>query len=633
MCGIYGKIRFDGRPASREDGVRSCDALSHRGPDDHGVYVRDGVCLAHSRLSIIDLSSLGHQPMANEHGSFWIVFNGEIYNFQDLRPGLEQKGHVFRSRTDTEVLLHLFEEEGSSCVERMRGMFAFAIWDEKNRTLFLARDRVGKKPLFYYHGKDFISFCSELRPLVGDPEIPVEVDREGIHHYLTYQSVPAPFTAYRGIRKLPPGHWLQVRDEKVEIRRYWKLSFTPKYPADTPRRQAELEDELLGKIRDSVRLRLMSDVPLGALLSGGVDSSGIVALMAEATPGTPVKTFSVGFQEKEYNELEFARQVASLFHTDHREFTLRPDMLSVLPLLVEHFGEPFADSAAIPTYYISKVARDHVTVALCGDGGDESFAGYTRYKINRLLRGFDVIPHGISRSIYQMLEAIPNSPSDHKYLWIAKRFFKSISSTPATRYLRFLTHFDREMKEKLYTTEFARAMEGIDSDEIAVARFRETDADNLLDAILYVDIHTYLPDTLLPKVDITSMANSIEMRSPLLDHELMEFAARLPVNWKFRHLTTKYMLKKVFGKFLPPDLLHRPKKGFSVPLNRWFRTELKEMVHDTLLSSRASGRGYFRDDAVRRILDEQSRDTWHWHHHIYNLLMLELWHRRFIDRR
>jgi asparagine synthase (glutamine-hydrolysing) len=633
MCGIYGKIRFDGRPASREDGERSCDALRHRGPDDHGVYVREQACLAHARLSIIDLSPLGHQPMTNEDGSRWIVFNGEIYNFQDLRPGLERKGHVFRSRSDTEVLLHLYEEEGPACVERLRGMFAFAVWDEKNRTLFLARDRVGKKPLFYYRGRDFLSFCSELRPLVGDPEIPVEVDREGIHHYLTYQSVPAPFTAYRGIRKLPPGHWLRAKDENVEIRRYWKLSFMPKCPADTPARRAELEEKLLEKIRESVRLRLVSDVPLGALLSGGVDSSGVVALMAGETAGAPVKTFSVGFHEKEYDELEYARRVASLYRTDHREFTLRPDMLSVLPLLVEHFGEPFADSAAIPTYYISQVARRHVTVALCGDGGDESFAGYHRYKLNALLRGTEFIPEFLSRGIFRLLNGLPHSPDIHSPIWIAKRFFQFLSLSPESRNLRFCSHFDGALKKDLYTPEFADLMSGIDSDEIVLSRYKETDADNLLDATLYADIHTYLPDTLLPKVDVTSMANSLEMRSPLLDHDLMEFAARLPAGWKLRRLTTKHILKKVFGHFLPRDLLARPKMGFGVPLGHWFRTDLKEMVHDTLLSPRAIGRGYFREGTVRRILDEQAQNRWHWHYHIYNLLMLELWHRRFIDRR
>jgi asparagine synthase (glutamine-hydrolysing) len=425
---------------------------------------------------------------------------------------------------------------------------------------------------------------------------------------------------------------MTIREGREELRRYWKLSFTPKHPADTPARRARLEEELLEKVREAVRVRLVSDVPLGALLSGGVDSSGVVALMSRENPGKPVKTFSVGFREKEFNELEYAREVALLYGTDHKEFTLHPDMLSVLPLLVERFGEPFADSAAIPTYYISRVAREHVTVALCGDGGDESFAGYHRYKLNALLRGVDFIPHALSRGVFRALNTIPHSPSIHSPLWIAKRAFQFLSLSPERRNLRFCSHFDAGLKAELYTPEFAGRMAGIDSDEIVLARYRETDADNLLDATLYADIHTYLPDTLLPKVDVTSMATSLETRSPLLDHELMEFAARLPAEMKLRRLTTKYVLKKVFGTLLPEKLLSRPKMGFGVPLGQWFRTELKDMVRDTLLSPRALGRGYFREEAVRKILDEQARNRWHWHYHIYNLLMLELWHRRFIDR-
>jgi asparagine synthase (glutamine-hydrolysing) len=606
MCGIYGKIRFDGRPADVMDAERACAAMRHRGPDDQGVYASGVACLGHTRLSVIDLSPLGHQPMRNEDGSLWIVFNGEIYNFQELRPVLEGKGHVFRSRTDTEVILHLLEEDGEACVERLRGMFAFAIWNEKERTLFLARDRVGKKPIFYYRGEKFFSFCSELAPLVADPEIPVEVDSVSIHHYLTFQSVPAPNSAYRDVRKLLPGHWMRVSTGQKDSRRYWKLSFGDKFSADTTARRADLEERLLEKLGESIRVRLESDVPLGALLSGGVDSSGVVALMSQEVAGTPVKTFSVGFQEKEYNELKYAREVSRLYGTDHKEFTVRPDMLAVLPRLVERFGEPFADSAAIPVYYITKVAREHVTVALCGDGGDESFAGYQRYRLNALLRRFD--------------------------LWIAKRFFQTLSLPPEIRNLRFYGHFDNDLKSSLYTPEFARSMAGIDSDELVLRHYRETDADNLLDATLYADIHTYLSDTLLPKVDIASMTNSLEMRSPLLDHELMEFAARLPSDMKLKRLTTKYALKKVFGRLIPQHVLTRPKMGFGVPLDHWFRTDLKEMVRETLLSTRALGRGYFRGETVRRILDEQAKNRWHWHHHIYNLLMLELWHRRFIDR-
>lgn len=632
MCGIYGKIRFRGKPADASDAERACEALRHRGPDDHGIYCKGMACLGHTRLSIIDLSPLGRQPMTNEEGTLWVVFNGEIYNFLQLRAELEGKGHRFRSRTDTEVLLHLFEQEGPEGVRRLRGMFALGIWDERERVLFLARDRVGKKPLFYARAGGSFAFCSELAPLAGDPEIPSTVDREAIHHYLTFQSVPAPWTAFRGIRKLQPGHWMRVDEDGEEIRRYWKLSFARKFVADTAVRRADLAERLLHHLRESVRIRLVSDVPLGALLSGGVDSSGIVALMSGETPGGPVKTFSVGFDEKEYNELAYARDVALRYRTDHHEFTVRPDMLSVLPDLVERFGEPFADSAAIPLYYITRVARQHVTVALCGDGGDESFAGYQRYRLNALLRRFDFLPPSLSRGIFRFLSRFPHAPSVRSPLWIAKRFFQNLSLPPEIRNLRFYGHFDGAMKEELYTPEFRAEMAGIDSDRLVLDRYRETDADNLLDATLYADIHTYLSDTLLPKVDIASMANSLEMRSPLLDHELMEFAARLPADLKIRGLTTKYILKRVFSPLLPGRNVKRPKMGFGVPLDRWFRADLREMVHETLLSPRAVQRGYFRPDAVRRILREQERNRWHWHHHIYNLLMLELWHRRFIDR-
>jgi asparagine synthase (glutamine-hydrolysing) len=570
--------------------------------------------------------------MSNEDGSIWIVFNGEIYNFQEIRPTLEGKGHQFRSRTDTEVILHLYEQMGPDCVELLRGMFALAIWDEKERRLFLARDRVGKKPLFYYLGKDFVSFSSELLTLVSDPEIPVEIDHEAIHHYLTFQSVPSPFSAYRGIRKLPPGHWMLAREGSARIQRYWKLSFNPKFPTDTPARRRDLEDRLLDKIQEAVRIRLVSDVPLGALLSGGVDSSGVVALMSHVSGGTPVRTFTVGFQEKEYNELVYARRVASLFSTDHREFILHPDMMSALPLLVERFGEPFADPASLPMYFITKMAREHVTVALCGDGGDENFAGYQRQRLNVLWSSFEWFPKWCSDVIVRLLPSGPLMTHSRNPAWIAKRFFQTLSLPPPERNLRFFGHFSDAMKSDIYTRDFAAGMSGIRSEDIVLRYFRESDADNILDAILYADIHTYLADTLLPKVDITSMANSLEMRSPLLDHELMEFAARLPVNFKIRRLKGKFVLKKVFERFLPRDLLHRPKMGFGVPLDRWFREEKRDFVYDTLLSSVAIGRGYFRPEKVRKILDEHVAQEWLWQYHIFNLLMLELWHRRFIDR-
>lgn len=630
MCGIYGKVRFDGRHIDVSRAEQACTAMRHRGPDDHGVYQKGGTCLGHTRLSIIDLSPLGHQPMTNEEGSLWIVFNGEIYNFMELRRELEAKGHRFRSRTDTEVILHLYEELGSGCVERLRGMFAFAIWDEKTRSIFLARDRVGKKPLYYCHRNEFLSFSSEVRPLASDPEIPTDVDSVAIHHYLTFQSVPNPFCAFRAIRKLPPAHWMMVRDGNVEIRRYWQLFYIPKFPSHSPGERADLEERLVEKIRDAVRIRLIADVPLGALLSGGVDSSGVVALMSIASGDYPVRTFSVGFKEKEYDELRFARIVSGMYRTDHKEFILEPNMTDALPVLVEHFGEPFSDPAALPLYFITKIAREYVKVALCGDGGDESFAGYHRHKLNMLIRRVDRFPSWLTKRIARWIPA-SGSSSSKSPLWIAKRLFQTLSLPPSIRNLRFFGHFDTEMKEVICTREFAEEVAKADTDDLVIERYREADADNLLDAILYTDIHTYLADTLLPKVDIASMANSLEMRSPLLDHELMEFAARLPADMKIRRFETKHVLKKVFKRFLPPEMLKRPKMGFGVPLDRWFRCEWKEMAFDLILSERAIGRGYFREEEIRRILDEHVQGKWNWQYQIYNLLMLELWHRRFTD--
>lgn len=632
MCGIYGKIRFDGGAVTAPEVERACDTMRHRGPDDAGVFVDGSVGLGHRRLSIIDLSPLGHQPMASDDGRLHIVFNGEIYNFQELRHELEAEGHAFRSRTDTEVLLRLFQVEGPGCVERLRGMFAFAIWDSRDRSLFLARDRVGKKPLFYCHRPGFLSFASELPALLTDPEVPRTPDPVALHHYLTFQSVPAPFSAFSAIRKLPPGHWLRLRGEGVETRRYWDLSFRPKHPADTRARREALVEELRERVAEAVRIRLVSDVPLGALLSGGVDSGGVVALMAEASGGAPVRTFSVGFDEREYDELGYARLVAQRYGTEHTEFPLRPDMARVLPVLVEHFGEPFADPAAIPLYFITQVAREHVTVALCGDGGDEGFAGYYRHKLNALLHGFDFVPAGLSRRLFQLLRRVPNAPTSHSPLWVAKRLVQTLSLAPELRNLRFFGHFDEEAKQGLYTPEHAASLQGADTDELVRERFRQTDAVSLLDALLYTDLHTYLPDTLLPKVDVTSMANSLEMRSPLLDHKLLEFAARLPADLKLRRWTSKYALKEAFRPLLPPEILKRPKMGFGVPLDRWFRGELRELVRDTLLSARARARGWFRPAAVERLLVEHETGRWQWQYHIYNLLMLELWHLRFVDR-
>ncbi|MHB8773438.1 MAG: asparagine synthase (glutamine-hydrolyzing) [Syntrophales bacterium] len=632
MCGICGKIEFYDRPVEASLVKRMAATLHHRGPDDEGVYAKGSAGLGHKRLSVIDLTAAAHQPMTNETGTVWIVLNGEIYNYRDLKKELEQKGHLFRSHSDTEVVLHLYEQEGIGCVERLRGMFAFAIWDEGTRTLSLARDRVGKKPLFYYADADCLIFASEIKAILEDRKVERKPDFIAIHHYLTYQSVPAPFSAFQGIRKLPPAHYLVCRDGKRETTRYWNLSYLPKFRADTAAEVEGLEEELRERLREAVAVRLVSDVPLGAFLSGGVDSSVVVALMS-GVMGRPVKTFSIGFQEEAYDELRYAKLAADRFGTEHTEFLVKPDAVDVLPKLVWHYNEPFADCSAIPSYYVAKLAREHVTVALNGDGGDESFAGYDRYRANELALYCEHIPRPLRNKLFPALAALlPASSDPHSFFWRLKRFSQTLAMSPELRNAHWLCHFDNRMKAGLYTEEFKRSTEGVDSFAIILEKYAQADADTFTDRTLFADVALYLADTLLVKMDVAAMANSLEARSPFLDHELMEFAARLPAHLKLHRGKTKIILKNAFRNILPADIIGRKKMGFGVPLDRWFRNELKEMAYDLLLRERCIARGYFNGGYVRRILDEHVSGRWNWHYQIYNLLMLELWHRTFIDR-
>lgn len=627
MCGICGKIDFTGKAV---DGglIRSmAAALAHRGPDDEGVYLDRNAGLGHRRLSIIDLSPAGHQPMTNEDGTIWIVLNGEIYNFPELRDELLRKGHVFRSHSDTEAVIHLYEEEGVECVRRLRGMFAFAIWDARSESLFLARDRVGKKPLFYRHDGKAFHFGSEIKAILRDPSVRRAPDHAAIHHYLTYQDVPSPWTAFQDIKKLPPAHSLTVKNGRIEIRRYWKLSYLPKIASG----EEDLKREVVERLREAVRIRLMSDVPLGAFLSGGVDSSATVALMAGVMQ-KPVKTFSIGFKEEAYNELRYARMVAERYGTDHAEFIVEPDAVEILPKLVWHYNEPFADSSAVPTYYVSKLAREHVTVILNGDGGDENFAGYGRYTavlFASTMRRF--FPASVVRAALPLITKLPHRGDPNGFIWRLIRFCQEYARTPEMRNASFLSHFSPEMKKTLYTDDFRRLTGGRDSFDLVAGHYREAEADTVLDRLLYADVMMYLPDDLLVKVDIASMANSLEARSPFLDHEFMEFAARIPSSLKLNGRTTKHILKEALRGMLPPEVLFREKMGFGVPIDHWFRNDLREMAYDTLLGQTAAGRGYFRTDAVKNILDEHVSGAWNWQYHIWNLLMLELWHRQFID--
>ena len=628
MCGIGGRVNLSSN-APVDVGLirRMGELLAHRGPDGEGIYVSGPVGMGHRRLAIIDLSEAGRQPMCNEDGTVWITFNGEIYNFQELRDDLLKRGHRFQSKTDTETIVHLYEERGVDCLQRLRGMFALAIWNARERTLLLARDRLGAKPLYYLVDGDGIAFASEPKAFLADPGFQAQANLEAISHYLTYQYVPSPYSAFQGVRKLPPAHYLLVKDGKITIERYWKLRYRDKRQLT----EDEACEELLARLKEAVKLRLISDVPLGAFLSGGIDSGAIVALMAEQA-GLPVKTFSIGFEEKTYDELPYARLVAKRYGTDHHEFIVRPRTTEILPKLVWHYNEPFADSSAIPTYYLAQLTRQHVTVALNGDAGDENFAGYDRYVANMVAGRYEQIPYPLRRSLAAVVRAIPDSLGSRTILARGKRFFEALDEPRERRYARWVSHFYPALKAELCTEEFQRAAGGKDSVALLLDAYQASDAKDLVDATLDVDVNTYLPDDLLVKVDIATMAHGLEGRSPLLDHEFMEFCAGLPSQMKLRGRVKKYIFRRALRGLLPPEILERPKMGFGVPIETWFRQDLGETARDLLLSPRALGRGYFRPLVVQRLLDEHTRGVRNWHYQLWNLLMLELWHRTFIDR-
>jgi asparagine synthase (glutamine-hydrolysing) len=610
------------------------EAQAHRGPDDWGVWSDERCALGHRRLSIIDLSEAGRQPMANAGGGVLITFNGEIYNFQQLRRELESLGHNFLTRTDTEAIIYAYEQWGVDCLARLRGMFAFGIWDRRRRRLFLARDRVGKKPLFYARFGDRFLFASELQGILADKDVPREVDPRAIDAYLSYGYVPAPRTAFKGVYKLPPAHFLTLDLKHTgfekHIERYWSLDYEPKIRIS----EEEACEVLREKMSEAVRLRMISDVPLGAFLSGGIDSSVVVGLMAKVS-GAKVKTFSIGFNEAAYDETAHARRIAERWETDHHEFVVEPDALSILPKLVRHYGEPYADSSAIPTFYVAQMTRRHVTVALNGDGGDESFAGYERYLANYLAERMQSVP-GMAMAARALGRVIPDSINPKSRARQARRFLAVASRPMAERYPRWLKMFQDEAKPRTYSPEFIGQLNG-HADESLKSLFNGPLVSGAppdpVDAAMAVDIASYLPYDLLVKVDITSMANSLEARSPFLDHEVMEFAARLPVEIKFRGRRLKHLLKRAFADLLPPENVNRRKMGFGVPVGQWFRGPLRELLRDALLSQQSQKRGYFREPEVRRLVDEHLERRADHSFQLWNLVMLELWHREFIDRK
>lgn len=626
MCGITGILNFSDVPV--EPGILSqtVTALRHRGSDDEGVRVDGPVALGQRRLAVIDLTENGRQPMPNEDETIWIIFNGEIYNFMDLRDDALNRGHRFRSKTDCETILHLYEDEGTECLQRLRGMFAFVLWDSRRRTLFLARDRLGKKPLYYYHDNHCFIFASEIKAILSHPDVPRRVNRFVVPLYLAYGYVPEPYTMFEGIYELPPGHALTVRDGQVKIRGYWNV------PYSTDRAEEPLEYEIVEQLRmlleDAVRVRLISDVPLGAFLSGGIDSTAVVAYMAKLMD-QPVKTFAIGFEDDpSFNELEYARLAARAYGTDHHEFIVRPDAVELLPTLVWHYDQPFADSSALSTYLVSKLSREHVTVALTGDGGDELFAGYDRFAAARLAERYCRTPRFVQGALESLLRRLPESTRYNGFVRRARQFVENAPRPLAHRYLGWAGIFSDGFIREMMASEPL-----VDPLAHFQTYFEPVQHVDLIGQLLYVNSRTYLPGDLLVKTDRMTMAHSLEARSPLLDQKLLEFAASIPSNLKLKGLTTKHIMKKALEGFVPPEIIRRRKHGFGVPVGHWFRGSLKDYVREMLLSPEAVQRHYFKEEAVRRFLDEhQSRKRDHGHR-LWALLTFEVWHRIFIDQK
>jgi len=625
MCGIAGFA--DGSTierSSRRDTDfalvhRMCHVIRHRGPDDEGIHVEDGAALGMRRLSIIDLST-GNQPIHNEDRSVWLVFNGEIYNYRELRRVLEREGHAFYTSSDTETIVHAYEQWGEGAFGRLRGMFGIALWDRARRALFLARDRAGIKPLHYLVNDGRLYFGSEIKSLIAAGAVTGDIDLEALDHYLSFLYAPPDRSMFKGVRKLPPGHLLRWQDGRAHVTRYWAIGAREEFAGTAEEAAAGLRQVL----SDAVRSHMISDVPLGAFLSGGVDSSIVVGLMAEASP-RPVKTFSIGFDEPQFDELDHARNVAAHFGTDHHEFVVRPDGLSILDRLIEHFDEPFADSSAIPTWYVSEMARRHVTVVLSGDGGDELFGGYDRYLPHPRVARFDRLPvPGAGRLAGALWPLLPHGAR-------GKNFLRHVARTEDGRYLDSISFFQTDEKPCLYSMDVQRALGAWNAEQslgAGLERFRALPAHGRM---MRFDFETYLPEDVLTKVDRMSMAHSIESRVPLLDNEVIDYAAALPSSMKIHRGRRKHILKEAVRGLLPEGILDRRKQGFGVPLGVWFRGGLADVFWDVLGSPRTRQRGYFDTAFVDRIVREHLAGKRDHTLRLWQLLVLELWHRQYLD--
>lgn len=627
MCGIVGKVHFSS-VVSHEEVEKMAEKIQHRGPDDGGVYIDNHVGLGSRRLAIRDLGPSGHMPMVSNDGELIIVYNGEIYDFESDRLELERDGVVFKSHSDTEVILYLYRKYGIQCLKRLRGMFAFVIYDKKKNILFGARDRFGEKPFKYYWDGTMFVFASELKALFESSEIQKEIDLQAISDYLTYQYVPHPHTGFKNIFKLPQAHYftLDLATRQLHIVRYWDIDYREKQKLN--------EDEWCEKIRTNlehvVRIRMASDVPLGAFLSGGVDSSAVVAMMAKNSK-EPIKTFSIGFEEKNFDEREYARKISKLFHTDHHEMIVSPDMMiRDLPKLVVAYEEPYGDSSMLPTYYLAQFTKQHVTVALNGDSGDENFAGYGRYKVFGASRFFQIIPSWLRKTgtyLFKCVHKIYPNTFASKVL----RFIASLDEDPAAKYLRYIGYFTEQEKQEMFMDEFKHEMNSLDSSGHIKTIYSSQMATCWLDKLLYTDFHSYLPDDLMVKVDIATMQHSLESRAPLLDHHFVAMTSLIPPEFKLRNGESKYIFKKALEGILPHDILYRKKMGFGVPVGEWFRGELKGYYRDTVIDNSHFIHRIIKKEYIEKLFHEniaiggEGKKLW-------LLLCLELWHRAYFTK-
>jgi asparagine synthase (glutamine-hydrolysing) len=601
MCGICGV--WDSEENIDKELIDSmAEALNHRGPDDSGIFIDKNIGLGHKRLSIIDLNS-GRQPIHNEDGTLWIVYNGEFYNFMEERSKLMEKGHSFYTDTDTEVILHLYEEYGSECVLHINGMFAFAVYDSAMKRVFLARDRLGIKPLVYFFDGRRFAFASEIKSLLKDPYIDREIDMKAVNNFFRFGFIPSPETIFKNIKKLPPSHTLLLQQNKIYVRGYWDVDCSFK-------QKNNLESELKDRLKESVKLRLVSDVPLGAFLSGGVDSSAVVGMMSKLLPN--VKTFSIGFENEEFDELSYAKKIAEAFNTEHKEFVVKPATFDMFAKLVYYLDEPFADPSIIPTSIISNLASRYVKVVLTGDGGDELFAGYDRYQKGRI------------EGIYSKLPGFVRDPVTYAFRK-NERINRILSlgniSDDEHRFFETNSLFTAEERHRLLNNPMQNP----------ISIFHKSNASSLLDKQLYADLRFLLPNQFLKKVDTASMASSLEARVPFLDHNFVEFAVSIPSNKKLRFLETKHILKKVVSSFVPKEVIYRKKQGFSVPAGEWFRQDLKETVHELILGERARARNYFDFKYIEKLWNQHQDKTFNHEKKLFPLAAFELWNRVFVD--